>query len=341
MPSCIAFLTHNLLSMKSIQKTTLYGVQFLLQTQEDLTWILFASEPIALTFDNEGKTSISSVDKFTGVLRLALIPPTPIGPLPRNNTALLPISESTGFKRLVYHAGLYPIGGSVSWSFHASGSSSSTATNSRTTRRTATVQFQFQTALMTSAGSSQVGTTENQLLMLGLPHHADLVSSDIILSLKTFDLQYRCIKGLMSPIVGAVWSYDEALTTTGFDTAMISDKHPEVQNIILDSVKKDLVAVFSPPTVDIYGYLKQLARLAQLAHIASVTIYPKWQLANQTQILDCHLDTLADATNKLHSSIRLIFDDEITDGLLYDAKFGGIVSRNGLSDQKNDFGNGR
>jgi len=323
-------------SAESKQKKVLSGVQFLLQTQEDLTWILFASEPISLTFDSERRDSISSVGKFTGVLRIALIPPTPAGPLPSNDTSLLPISESSGLRRLVYHAGLYPIGGSVSWSFHdsASISSSSKKIISGSSSRIGTVQFQFQTALMTSTGSTQLSTNENQLLMLGLPHHADVLSSDSILTIKTFDLEYQCIKGLMSPVVGSTWSYDETLTSTGFDTETLTELHPEVKNIILISLKNDLEIGLPLPSENFYEHVKHLARLAQLAHIASMMTYPRNMNKNQSQILNFYLETLDDAKTKLHSSIRSILDSKFTDKLFYDAKFGGIVSRNGLIDRK-------
>lgn len=309
-----------------------------MQTQDDLTWILFASEPIALTFDSEGMSSVSSLGKFTGVLRLALIPPTPVGLFPTNNTALLPLSVSTGLKRLVYHAGLYPTGGSVTWNFHASTTSSSSTSNSR---RKGTVQFQFQTALMTDTGSSQQNTNQNQLLMLGLPHHAELLSPDVILSSKTFDLEYRCIKGFMSPIVGSTWSYDEMLTSTGFDSPETMALPFEVRNIILDSVKRDLRIILPDPAESTYGYAKQLARLAQLAHVARVTTHTSTHIRNHTDILTDHLSTLAAATEKLHTAISRFLDGEVHDELLYDAKFGGIVSRNGLVDKNGDFGNGR
>lgn len=320
------------------EETTLSGVQFLLQTQDDLTWILFASEPIALTFDSEDMSTVSSLGKFTGVLRLALIPPTPVGLSPTNNTALLPLSVSTGLKRLVYHAALYPTGGSVSWSFHASTTSSSSTSNSR---KKGSVQFQFQTALMADTGSSQQNTNQNQLLMLGLPHHAELVSPDIILSSKTFDLEYRCIKGLMSPIVGSTWSYDEILTSTGFDSPETIALPFEVRNIILDSVKKDLRIILPDPVESSYGYAMQLARLAQLAHVARVTTHTSTHVTNHTAIRSDHQRTLAAATEKLHKAIIQILDGNVHDELLYDGKFGGIVTRNGLVDKAGDFGNGR
>jgi endo-1,3(4)-beta-glucanase len=83
--------------------------------------------------------------------------------------------------------------------------------------------------------------------------------------------------------------------------------------------------------LNIYGYGKQVARLAQLAHITKKVT----RRSNSTS------NMLDEITAKLHNSLVSLLDGEVKDELLYDAKFGGIVSKNGLSDPGEDFGNGR
>lgn len=303
----------------SKQMTTPKGVQFLVQTQEELTWILFASEPVALTFDSDRRTSISTNEPFTGILRLTLIPPT--GSTQDDVSLMQKVSESSGVKRLVYHANEYPIRGDVSWKFMKT--------------NIGTIYFQFSTMKMTTMTGQQMDT----LLMLGLPHHAELLKSSIILN--EFDIEYLCIKGLMTPVIGSTWSYEEPLTSVGIDaTEMTKPVDTQVKKIIMESVQKDLYIVLPIQSEDIYGYGKQIARLANLAHIASEMT--KSNINDGTQGTDeSYFDLLSDATEKLFSYLRLLLDSIVTDHLLYDVQFGGIVSKNGLMNQHDDFGNGR
>jgi endo-1,3(4)-beta-glucanase len=290
--------------------TTPKGVQFLVQTQEDLTWILFASEPVAITYDSQRRTTISTTEPFTGVLRLALIPPS------SSTKTLQGLSGSTGVKRLVYHAGTYPVGGSVSWDFHAD---------------TGTVHFEFPTMTMTK------DEPVTPLLMLGLPHHADLVEQKYLLDSAAFDITYDCIKGPMTPVIGSVWSYDETLTSIGLESPNAAEMDPQLKQILMANVKKDIEIVLPVESENVYGYGKQLARLANLAHIATVTM----QQSEGPTTPASHSQILADATEKLHHFASLILDNKVTDQLVYDSEFGGIVSKNGLANSNDDFGNGR
>lgn len=181
-----------------------------------MTWILFASEMIELAFDSRIRTEIVASQKFTGVLRLALIPPTAQantqGPTTNKtmsspqDSRLVRLSQSTGLTRLVYHAQVYPVSGSVSWDFKSSiaaptvaqnalnvisgGNTASTAPTSPERRKIGTVHFNFETRLLNPANTD----SNLQLLSLGLPHHADLLGSSVTLSAKQFDLSYWRIK---------------------------------------------------------------------------------------------------------------------------------------------------
>lgn len=322
-----------------------------------MTWILFASDFIEFLFDTRMRTEIVASQPFTGVLRLALIPPTADfgtkGDATTKTGGLLPLSVSSGLKRLVYHAGVYPVGGSVSWDFKSSyastpttmtgnalkaitgeisGTSSANANtnnNGNTNydrRRIGTVHFKYETRLLNQNSNSKL-----ELLTLGLPHHSDVLSADKILSADEFDLHYWCIKGRMIPVVGSTWDYDERLTTTTFDRDSDILMEPSTADLILKNVERDMKTFLPNKSLDIYAYGKQVARLAQLAHITKKVT----RRSNST------FTTLDEITAKLHESLVCLLDGDVEDGLLYDAKFGGIVSKKGISNPEEDFGNGR
>jgi endoglucanase Acf2 len=189
-----------------------------------------------------------------------------------------------------------------------------------------------------------------QLLMLALPHHADVLSSSSSSSGCTllgdendFDLVYRTIKGHMTPVVGSTWSYDETLTSIGFDDPdnaleNVAKLDAQTRAIILDQVVFDVRRVL--PTLDenVYGYGKQVARLAQLVHIANVLLRTS---SNETETDTSSYSTLIkDSTSKLHYFVTAFLSGKNTDVLVYDVNFGGLVTRDGLLDFMGDFGNG-
>mmetsp|Transcript_9400 Transcript_9400/g.14530 ORF Transcript_9400/g.14530 Transcript_9400/m.14530 type:complete len:1006 (+) Transcript_9400:256-3273(+) len=321
----------------------LRGVQFLLQTQENMTWILFSSELIELEFDAVKKTKIVATNSFSGILRLALIPPT----RDTSKSGQLRLSDSTGLKRLVYHAGVYPISGTVSWDFKSSTSPAAVLHN-------AVNMVAKETSLIstkTSSGASNVGivgfkfeteflnqnsNSNLQLLTLALPHHADLLQPETMLTDTDFDLEYNCIKGKMIPVVGSTWTYDEKLVSTMFDpvaTDYNNTLNPNTARHILQNVEADLELLPPMDSFGIYSYAKRTARLAQLAHIAKVV-----NVALPSEVSQSLLNS---ATLKLHDSLLDLFFGNVNDELVYDIKFGGIVSKNGLRGVNEDYGNGR
>jgi len=260
----------------------LRGVQFLLQTQENMTWILFSSELIELEFDAVKKTKIVATNKFSGVLRLALIPPTSDTSESGGPAKLLHLPDSTGLKRLVYHAGVYPVSGRVTWDFRSSTPPATVLHNavnmatkdapsvapgaSSGAANIGTVEFKFETQFLNQNSNSNL-----QLLTLALPHHADLLQPDIMLSDTDFDLEYDCIKGKMIPVVGSTWSYDEKLTTMMFDqvgTGYNTTLNTDIARHILQNIQVDLELLPPIGNSGIHSHVRRIARLAQLAHIA-------------------------------------------------------------------------
>ena len=294
------------------QKKVVTGVQFVITTLEGLTWLLFASEPITFELNFEARRTIVSREKFGGVIRLALIPPTT--PMSDGTTTAKKTSDvehlfmSPGVKRLLYHAGAYPVSGAISWDFRSGSikplASSHDAnkfghrriTGQHTRRQLTTAEMQkennigritfaFETVGMTSTASPS--TTNVPLLTLALPHHVASITSaeELLLHVEEFDLTYWSIKGQMVPVVGDSWAFEEELTSTGFgDDPLLGTSQSSVINeseeiLALDQSIRDLLLQTVLSDLDInlpdlsngaYGFGKQIARLAQLAHIAQV-----------------------------------------------------------------------
>ena len=101
------------------------GVQFVVTTKEQLTWLVFVSEPISFQFNQGARRSIQSTGEFDGIIRVALVPPPPTATTSLDNAVstqsldLEHLASSPGVKRLIYHAGAYAVGGSVAWDFRS------------------------------------------------------------------------------------------------------------------------------------------------------------------------------------------------------------------------------
>ena len=351
---------------------TLRGIQFLLQTPEGMNWIVFASEPISLVYDTRTRTTIQASEPFRGVLRLAYIPT--VGATTKSDD--FDVFSSTGLQRLIYHAGVYPVSGSVSWSFQSGTTESTLAmaaktissvtgsvsgametppqTTSSPVGRSGSIQFAFDTRLF--APSSSAATKAKPLLMLALPHHAQSLPVSTQLSRDLFDLAYVCIKGPMRPVLGSTWSYTERLPSLGFDGGTGASKNasvlrqPEVRSTLLKTLAKDVKLALPTKTENVYGFGKQAARLAQLVHIASRLIETGTaaktdDASSSSAPSPGEVDAIQRAYNESLSSLRDALQSflagDVSDAVVYDASLGGIVSTDGLRNTEADFGNGR
>jgi len=376
----------------------LRGVQFLLQTNGQ-SWMVFSSEPIEFVIDAHHPTKIVSLNEFSGTLRLAWIPTT------TQKKDIWQIDDSKGLQRLIYHAGVYPTKGDVSWSFRQSDSAvssglkmavqsitgslpmsqQSTLSQQSTTSfsqessqspggssgRVATLTFDFTTKTFSPSSSAAVSPG---LLLLALPHHAAGLPPGSQLAGDEFDLVYKCIKGPMRPVLGSSWSYDISLPSLGFDHRGVLDgnylsQSQRIRSILLDSLKLDVKLAL--PTLDenIYGFGKQVARLAQLVHIShellgkgnnataktsrirsgrNTTAADKEHRRERDSSDDEEIDVkndlsefLNDAKSILSSRLQSFFDGNVTDFLIYDTSLGGITTSNAINDPGEDFGSGR
>jgi len=317
--------------------TSMRGVQFILKTPEGISWFMFASEPINLVFDKHSMTTISAAAPFTGVIRLAYIPHD-------DDNSVKTLESSTGLKRLIYHSDIYPVGGDLSYEFHRSGSSSSSLTSlSKDTvngaSSYATLTFTFATRSMLSNSAATKTAKTRNLLMLALPHHAEVISKSAILDTANFDVNYECIKGNMTPVIGSTWSFDEPLYDIDFDGPMqVVDEN--IKDLILRQVEDDMNQVLPSHTENVYGYGKQVARLAQLAHIADRLEVKNTKDRNITNVVQGS-SVLGKVSSQLSKYLEAYLSSEVSDNLLFDKNMGGICSKNGLLDKGEDFGNGR
>lgn len=338
---------------------SLRGVQFVLETNEGYRWLVFSSTLVTLEFDTIRKTTVTAVsessDAFTGVLRFAIIPPQDETNKVANPSAELKrLSESTAVQRLIYHAGVYPISGSVSWAFRSSGGdtvsdsiAALTGSSQQSPKpRIAKIGFRYNTL---SFSSSSTGSAPKALLMLTLPHHVRGLSGGSPLNHKDFDLTFHCIKGPMYPVLGSTWSYEELLPSLTFDNDVGASRKrlyldPTVRSIIASTLKEDLEFALPMANDDIYGFGKKTARLAQLLHIA--TALNATVAGRDNSSSSSHIDVIVSraahlAKNQLQDRLSALLQSELSDSLIYDATLGGLVSKHGLKDSNTDFGNGR
>ncbi len=313
------------------------GVQFILKTPEGANWFMFASEPIDLVLDNVSKTTISAAAPFTGVIRLAYIPP-------EDESTDRTLDSSTGLKRLVYHSDVYPVGGAVSYDVRRAGMSSMGSASlsksyANTASNRASVTFHFETRSMLSNSGATKSAKNGKLLMLALPHHAKVIPKSDVLDNTRFDVNYKCIKGNMTAVVGSTWSLDEPLYDIDFDGPK-REVDEKIKGLILQQIEEDMHQVLPSPAENVYGYGKQVARLAQLAHIADQFERKVVEGKNTTENSQ-HSGVVDRVTSQLSIYLEAYLSSEVSDELLFDKNLGGICSKNGLLDKGEDFGNGR
>jgi endoglucanase Acf2 len=154
-----------------------------------------------------------------------------------------------------------------------------------------------------------------------------------------FDLNYECIKGNMTPVIGSTWNLDEPLSNIDFDEPM-QDVDDNIKDFILQQVEDDMNQVLPSPTENVYGYAKQVARLAQLAHIADQFEGKSENDGNITNTMQGS-SVLSKVSLQLSKYLEAYLSSEVSDKLLFDKNLGGICSKNGLLNKEEDFGNGR
>jgi len=310
----------------------LKGTQFIVRTQEDVSCLLVTSKTVTIEFDVIRKTDVKFSEPFDGVLRYAFVPPFQTNDYDKTNTFPhtydhVDTKTSTGFKALMDYSTIYPVGANVNWRFESSPASSKDANLGK-------IQFQFKTKSMYDDPDQAPSTKcKDDLLMLSLPHHTQVLTNNNILSVTEFNLFYRTIKGYMAPVTGSCWEMEEPLTETGFDSPYSLDRiqnlNATVKDTILKNIKLDMKLVLPNLNENNYGYGKQVARVAQLAHIT-----------NNLKHDDDTEGTYSTLLNLLYTYVTDFLNGTVKDKLVYDTNLGGMVSLDGLKNSGADFGNG-
>ncbi|KAL3526677.1 hypothetical protein ACH5RR_011333 [Cinchona calisaya] len=164
------------------------------------------------------------------------------------------------------------------------------------------------------------------LLMLAHPLHLRLLSSGDC-SLTVLDnFKYKSIDGELVGVVGDSWVLKSDPVSVTWHS--IKGVKEESQEEIVNALVKDVQALSITPisTTSSYFYGKLIARAARLALIAEEV---------------CYLGVIPAIRKFLKDTIEPWLDGTFgANGFLYDAKWGGIVTKQGSLDSGADFGFG-
>ncbi|XP_044359016.1 ascus wall endo-1,3(4)-beta-glucanase [Triticum aestivum] len=163
------------------------------------------------------------------------------------------------------------------------------------------------------------------LLMLAHPLHLRLLSKDSRVRVLE-DFRYRSIDGDLVGVVGDAWALrtDPVFPTWHSTRGISEDGVPE----IVAALRKDVddLASSAITTTSSYFYGKAVARAARLALIAEEVGCP---------------DVIPAVHGFLNATVTPWLDGSFEgNGFLYDPKWGGLVTRQGMTDTGADFGFG-
>lgn len=164
-----------------------------------------------------------------------------------------------------------------------------------------------------------------ELLMLAHPLHLNLLSEE---GCVVSEFKYRSIDGDLVGVVGAAWTLQTQPARVAWHSAngLPQDSKAEIAS----ALRKDVSALDPDPaaiaTSSSYFYGKQLARAARLALIAEEACFPE-AAPRVAEYLRRALTPWLDGTFPAN-------------GFHHDDKWGGIVTRQGISDAGADFGFG-
>ncbi|OMO98805.1 Glycoside hydrolase, family 81 [Corchorus capsularis] len=164
------------------------------------------------------------------------------------------------------------------------------------------------------------------LLMLAHPLHLNILSSDDSDVKVLENFKYKSIDGELVGIVGDSWVLKPHQVSVTWHSikGVKEDSYPE----IVTALSKDVEALDSSAitTTSSYFYGKLIARAARLALIAEEV---------------CFLDVLPTIRKFLKDTIEPWLDGTFNgNGFLYDSKWGGLVTKQGMTDTGADFGFG-
>ncbi|KAJ1959845.1 hypothetical protein IWQ62_004451 [Dispira parvispora] len=246
------------------------------------TWAFYSSQRLEFVQSamENLRSTLSLRQPFTGVIRMVSMPTD-------QTQALLPALDRA--------SSTYVTGGSTKMDFSAKDS------------------FDLKYTYSTEGGRPE------DLLMLALPHHKDLLANHQSVSVPGF----RPIKGEMTGVTGSEWTLRYPINTISwFAPNPVSDQD---RDELSRQVEADIRSSTEVGPKDPYFFGKGLARIARLALIADHV--------GRQDLIPSVVDTLK----------RLIdpwLKGTNSNPLVFDSTWGGLCSSVSMSDHGADFGNG-
>lgn len=297
------------------------GTKFILMlngnvgTSNRQLWVLYSSVPVTMRCRNSGLRFTGG--SFTGYLRLAYITTRDLDPNAADSTARILLLDK--FSKF------YPTGGTFAASI-----------TSDTTR--ATMNFNFQSNI----------PGNDSLLMTALPHHMPMLTNSTSNILK-----FRCLKGSMQEVYGKTWTLNENLTNVNwYPAGNLTNVPANYRDTLYRTLVYDydtICGARSFPYVpngnnqtsnDVYGFGKTGAKYGRLAVIADELLslgYPQCDTIarNIRDTLKYNLNSWLNGRPN-----PIILGSNLKDSLMYDSKFGGIISSLSFDQgYYQDFGN--
>uniref|UniRef100_A0A0D6QTA6 glucan endo-1,3-beta-D-glucosidase n=1 Tax=Araucaria cunninghamii TaxID=56994 RepID=A0A0D6QTA6_ARACU len=163
-----------------------------------------------------------------------------------------------------------------------------------------------------------------QLLMLSHPVHRQIMTLPRAEAVVRA-LSYRSMDGELLGTVGCLWFLDEIPISVSWYSAKGLEDGEEIQNLI-SALEQDVADLKPINNTSTYFYGKAVARAARLALIAE----------------EAHCQSVIPRIREfLEQSINPWLDGSFQgNGLVYDGKWGGLISKDGARDAGADFGLG-
>ncbi|EFJ24486.1 hypothetical protein SELMODRAFT_100942 [Selaginella moellendorffii] len=164
-----------------------------------------------------------------------------------------------------------------------------------------------------------------ELLMLCLPMHKEIMASPSLSTCRVSNLVYSSIDGSLEGVVGDKWSLEpRSVSSAWYSDCGISDSFARDQ--IKHALDRDVHELSQITTNSSYFYGKAAARAARMALIAEEV---------------GHYGVIPKLRSFLDEAVTPWLDGSFArNGIVFDAKWGGLVSREGARDPGADFGNG-
>ncbi|KAJ1922016.1 hypothetical protein H4219_000363 [Mycoemilia scoparia] len=345
---------HAILSVQQLAKELVK-----VKLNDDREWIIASWPPISWTQTDTSNLESQpqptsnnpypNMSGYSGIIRIAHIPKG------------CKILDSLSFDSLM----TYPVGGKIDIGTTSNSQQQEQQQLEGRDRKFSQVELHYDT--------KGVNGDPSNLLMLALPHQVDTMvypgplttlssSPDNVDTNNSSECEYRCIKGKLNIIKGNKWIMHEPLTPIDFygPTKITDPDDTEHLKKLLRTDVNELESCPVPP--DPYFGGKWLAKCARLCIIADElketslrdqavarlkSVLVKWLLP-LTQCKSKIKDSADSGSGDNNSNPEQIEEPQSDNdalpqisGLVYDSTWGGIVSKNGMTDSFADFGNGR